>query len=76
MKTGPLDYVLCGLCITLTLGVAVCTTWVLSVISPLHSSPYQVLVDVGVFLFAYGGGTALLLAVLREHLIPFRDDLV
>jgi acetyltransferase-like isoleucine patch superfamily enzyme len=70
MKTDPLDYVLCSICITVTLALAVGTTWLLSAVSPWQASPYQVVLDVAVFLLAYGIHTALLLAVIRR-LRPF-----
>jgi acetyltransferase-like isoleucine patch superfamily enzyme len=66
VKTGPLDYMLCGLCITLLLAASAGTTWVLHLVSPLRSGPYQVLLDLAVFLLAYGSGTALLLAAIRR----------
>jgi hypothetical protein len=34
MKTDPLDYLLCSICITVTLALAVGTTWLLSTLSP------------------------------------------
>jgi hypothetical protein len=66
MKTSALDYLLCSVCITVLLALSAGTAWGLRLVSPLRSSPYQILLDVAVFLLAYGGFTALLLAVLRR----------
>jgi acetyltransferase-like isoleucine patch superfamily enzyme len=66
VKTGPLDYVLCSLCITLVLVLSTGTSWLVSPVSPLHSSPYRIVLDIAVFLLSYGLYTALLLAVVRR----------
>jgi hypothetical protein len=66
MKTGPLDYVLCGLSITLVVALSTGTTWAWFVVSPLRHGPYEALLDAGLFLLAYGGYTAVFLAVLRR----------
>jgi acetyltransferase-like isoleucine patch superfamily enzyme len=61
MKTSGIDYLLSTLCITLLLVAAYLTAWALSI-----ASPYHVVLDVAVFLLAYGLYTAALLAALRQ----------
>jgi hypothetical protein len=66
VKTGRLDYILCGLSITVLLGLATGTAWLASSFGPLHGSPYRVVLGVGVFLLGYGLFTAALLAIVRR----------
>lgn len=61
METKPLDFLIATLCIGALLGLAWVSTWFLSI-----SHPYHVVLDVVVFLLAYGLYTALLLAILRR----------
>ncbi len=61
MKTGPLDFLLSTLCIAILLCASVATVWLLSL-----DHPYHVVLDVAVFLLAYGLYSGLLLAVLQK----------
>lgn len=61
METKPIDFLVATLCISTLLGFALATTWILSI-----SNPYHVVLDVAVFLLAYGLYTAGLLALLRR----------
>ncbi|MDP1720347.1 MAG: DapH/DapD/GlmU-related protein [Candidatus Nanopelagicaceae bacterium] len=61
MKTSAADFLLSSVCITLLFLLAIVTAGVLSI-----DSPYRALLELGVFLLAYGCYTALLLAVLRR----------
>jgi len=61
MKTTMLDFVLVGSCITLLVSLSSIIVWMM----PGHG-PYQVLIDIVVFLLAYGVLTMLLLAVVRR----------
>ncbi|GAA4444814.1 acyltransferase [Phytohabitans houttuyneae] len=66
MKTGPLDYVLSGACVTVLLCLATGTAWAVSTNGPWQHSPYRVLLGTAAFLLAYGLFTALLLAMVRR----------
>jgi acetyltransferase-like isoleucine patch superfamily enzyme len=70
MKTGPLDYVLSGLCITVLLCLATGTAWALSANGPWQDSPYRVVLGTAAFLLSYGLFTALLLAAIRRF-VPY-----
>ena len=61
MKTTATHYLLFTLGLTLLICLAVITTWVLSI-----DNPYHVVLDVAVFLLAYGFYTAALLAIVRK----------
>ncbi len=61
MKTSPIDFVLSTLSITLLLVLAFLTAWALSM-----DNAYHVLIDLAVFLLAYGLYTAALLAILKS----------
>jgi hypothetical protein len=60
VKTGTLDYLLCGLSLTVLLGLATGAAWLASTFRPLSGSPYRVLLAVAVFLLSYGLFTAAL----------------
>lgn len=60
MKTTFADFAACALCITLLLVASLLTARGLSI-----ANPYHVILDVAVFLLAYGAYSALLLALLR-----------
>jgi len=60
MKTSILDFVVVSTCVLLLAGLSGLTVWLMH-----FAGPYRVLMDLAVFLLAYGLFTMLLLAAVR-----------
>ena len=63
MKTTPVDFLLSSVCITLLVLLTLLTAWILSI-----DTDYRVILNLMVFLLAYGLYTTLLLTLFRKFL--------
>lgn len=61
MKTSPFDFFLIGVCLFVLVVLAMLTVWALS-----FDNLYRILLDLAIFLLAYGLYAMLLLAVIRR----------